>query len=186
MPVLSSLSLVYFSATATEIPSLSAGVQRFLDQGLSLRVHARTQTQLFDEARCQAFVREALKADVCIIYLHGGARSFPAFARLTEELEKIPAKDRPLVHVQPSGGDEDSIEAAREHSTAFGTPLWDEMHRYMLLGGPQNFHSLLLFLHTVCTRLHYPVHHHRPCRMTASTILHTARRPAWKRILLRG
>jgi len=141
------LRLAYFSATASEIPSLSAGVQCFLKRQLTLQVHARTQTQLFDEARCQAFVREALKADVCIIYLHGGARSFPAFARLTEELEKIPAKDRPLVHVQPSGGDEDSIEAAREHSTAFGTPLWDEMHRYMLLGGPQNFHSLLLFLH---------------------------------------
>lgn len=140
------LRLVYFSATASEIPSLSAGVQLFLDQHAKLRVHARTQTQLFDEARCQAFVREALQADVCIISLHGGKRSFPAFEHFEQALQQTDADSRPLIHVQPSGGDEDSIEAAREFSTAFGTPLWDEVHSYLLMGGARNFQSLLVFL----------------------------------------
>ena len=150
------LRLVYFSATATEIPSLSAGVQRFLDQGLNLQVHARTQTQLFDEARCQAFVREAMQADACIITLHGGRKSFPALVLLQEALQGEAGSKRPFIHVQPSGGDEDSIEAAQAYSTAFGTALWDTMHRYLILGGPQNFEGLLLVLYNHVYRATMP------------------------------
>lgn len=150
------LRLAYFSATATEIPSLSAGVQRFLDQGLNLRVHARTQTQLFDEARCRAFVREVMQADVCIIYLHGGKKSFPGFDHLHLALQEAGATQQPLIHVQPSSGDEDSLEAAREFSTAFGTPFWDEIHRYLHLGGPQNFTGLLSALYNHVYRAALP------------------------------
>ena len=106
-----SLRLAYYSATATEIPSLSGGAQRFLNQhrdAAALTVYARTQTQLFDESRCRAFVREALKAQVCIIGLHGGKLSCPAFELFVEELAKVPEAERPLIHVQPTGGDEDS------------------------------------------------------------------------------
>ena len=56
------LKLCYFSATASEIPSLSEGVRLFLDQGHPLSVHARTQVQLFDRSRHQAFVQEAMRA----------------------------------------------------------------------------------------------------------------------------
>lgn len=150
------LRLVYFSATATEIPSLSAGVQRVSDRGVHLQVHARTQTQLFDEARCRAFVREALAADVCIVALHGGRESCPALALLQEGLQGKADKKRPLLHVQPSGGDEDGIEAARTYSTAFGTALWDAMHHYLTFGGPQNFESLLLFLYNHLYRAALP------------------------------
>ncbi len=154
------LRLAYFSATASEIPSLSAGVQRFLERQLTLQVHARTQTQLFDEARCRAFAREAMKADVCIIYLHGGKKSFPGFDHLylalQEAEEKAEETKRPVIHVQPSSGDEDSIEAAQEFSTAFGTPFWDEVHRYLLLGGPQNFEGLLVTLYNHVCRAMLP------------------------------
>jgi cobaltochelatase CobN len=71
------LNLCYFSATAAEIPSLSEGVRLFLDQGQALTIHARTQVQLFDRSRQQAFVREALRAGVVIISLHGGKAPFP-------------------------------------------------------------------------------------------------------------
>ncbi|NLZ17642.1 MAG: cobaltochelatase subunit CobN [Desulfobulbaceae bacterium] len=146
---MSRLRLVYFSATASEIPSLSTGTRIFCEHQpeIELSVHARSQTQLFDQARCQAFVREALKADVCIISLHGGKKSFPAFDQLEEALHALPLGQQPLIHVQPTGGDEDSIEAAREFSTAFGRPLWDEMHRYLLLGGSRNFEALLILLY---------------------------------------
>ena len=120
------LKLCYFSATATEIPSLSEGMRLCLDQGLPLTSHARTQVQLFDRSRQQAFVRELLRAEVVIISLHGGKASFPAFDLLQEELAKVETEQRPLIHIQPTSGDEDSIEAAREFSTtpARCSPRW--------------------------------------------------------------
>ncbi|WP_448873399.1 cobaltochelatase subunit CobN [Desulfobulbus propionicus] len=145
------LNLCYFSATAAEIPSLSEGVRLFLDQGQALTIHARTQVQLFDRSRQQAFVREALRAGVVIISLHGGKASFPAFDLLREELTKVETEKRPLIHIQPTSGDEDSIEAAREFSTEFGTPQWDLIKRYLQYGGARNFLHLLLHLHQ---RLH--------------------------------
>jgi cobaltochelatase CobN len=145
------LNLCYFSATATEIPSLSEGMRLGLDQGLPLAIHARTQVQLFDRSRQQAFVRELLRAEVVIISLHGGKASFPAFDLLHEELAKIESEKRPLIHIQPTSGDEDSIEAAREFSTEFGSAEWDLIKRYLQYGGAQNFHQLLVHLHQ---RLH--------------------------------
>jgi cobaltochelatase CobN len=143
------LSLCYYSATAMEMPSLSEGVRRFLDAGFEIRVHARTQTQLFDQARQQAFVDQAMEADVIIVTLHGGKPSFPAFDRLTAALGELPQAQRPFLHIQPTGGDEDSVAAAREHSPAFGTPVWDEIQRYLSYGGQLNFHQLLIYLHNL-------------------------------------
>ena len=50
----------------------------------------------------------------------------------------------PLIHIQPTSGDEDSIEAAREFSTEFGTPDWDLVKQYLQYGGAQNFYQLLV------------------------------------------
>ncbi|MFH0727797.1 MAG: cobaltochelatase subunit CobN [Pseudomonadota bacterium] len=138
-------TLCYFSATATEIPSLSEGVRLYLAGGGRLKIHARTQVQLFDRARQEAFIREAMTADVLIISLHGGKASFPAFDLLEKTLAAH-AGPRPLIHIQPTGGDEDSIEAAREFSPDFGTPAWDIMKRYISFGGHLNFHRLLIYL----------------------------------------
>ncbi|MDX9835214.1 MAG: hypothetical protein RBT36_08385, partial [Desulfobulbus sp.] len=93
---MNALSLCYYSATATEIPSLSEGVRLYQADGGQLKVHARTQVQLFDEKRRQAFVREALTAQVLILSLHGGRASFPAFDLLQETLEQVPMDKRPL------------------------------------------------------------------------------------------
>nr|WP_320012526.1 cobaltochelatase subunit CobN [uncultured Desulfobulbus sp.] len=140
------LNLCYYSATASEIPSLSEGVRLFLDTGNPIRVHARTQVQLFDRSRQQAFIREALRAEILIISLHGGRASFPAFDLLVEELAKLPEEKRSLVHVQPTSGDEDSIEAAQEHSSEFGSEQWDRIKQYLQYGGTQNFLQLLIHL----------------------------------------
>lgn len=144
-------SLCYYSATATEIPSLSEGVRLYQAEGGQLKVHARTQVQLFDRSRQEAFIREAMQSDVLIISLHGGRVSFPAFELLKAALDKDPKSKRPLIHVQPTSGDEDTIEAAREFSRDFGTPAWDTVKRYLSFGGSPNFHQLLCFLHN---RLH--------------------------------
>ena len=154
---MNALSLCYYSATATEIPSLSEGVRLYQADGGQLKVHARTQVQLFDEKRRQAFVREALTAQVLILSLHGGRASFPAFDLLQETLEQVPMDKRPLIHVQPTSGDEDSFEAAREFSPEFGTPEWDLLKQYLQFGGARNFHQVLLHLEN---RLHGG---ERPC-----------------------
>ena len=140
-------SLCYYSATATEIPSLSEGVRLFQAEGGQLKVHARTQVQLFDRSRQEAFIREAGKSDILIVSLHGGRMSFPAFELLKTALEGCPETERPLIHIQPTSGDEDTIEAAREFSQDFGTPTWDTVKQYLHLGGPHNFHQLLVYLH---------------------------------------
>ena len=149
-------TLCYFSATATEIPSLSEGVRQYTAAGGDVRVHARTQTQLFDEKRQAAFVEQAVKADAIIVVLHGGKPSFPAFDRLVETLADLPAERRPFLHIQPTGGDEDSVEAARAHSPAFGTPVWDTVQRYLTHGGHLNYHQLLVFLHNHLFSAHEP------------------------------
>jgi cobaltochelatase CobN len=130
-----------------EIPSLSEGVRQYGESGGHVVVHARTQTQLFDQSRQRAFVNQAVESDVVIVTLHGGKASFPAFDALVEALDKLPAGRRPSLHIQPSGGDEDSLEAAREHSPDFGTPVWDEIQRYLNHGGRLNYHRLLIYLH---------------------------------------
>lgn len=140
-------ALCYFSATAMEMPSLSEGVQNYIDDGGRLTVYARTQTQLFDQARQQAFVNQALTSDAVIVTLHGGKNSFPAFEALTRALSEVSAEKRPYLHIQPTGGDEDSVEAAQNHSPDFGTPVWDEIKRYLGCGGHLNYHQLLIYLH---------------------------------------
>ena len=64
---MSSYNLVYYSATSMEISSLSHGIRQFTDRGGQVRVHARTQTQLFDSSRIQAFVDRAVHCDVIIV-----------------------------------------------------------------------------------------------------------------------
>ena len=140
-------TLCYYSATAMEMPSLSEGVRQYLDAGGNINVHARTQTQLFDKSRQQAFVDQAVKADAIIVTLHGGKPSFPAFDQLIEALDALPEEKRPFLHIQPTGGDEDSVEAAREHSPVFGTPVWDDIQRYLGHGGHINYHQLLIYLY---------------------------------------
>ncbi len=139
--------LCYFSATATELPSLSEGIIQYRNEGGAVHIHARTQTQLFDRSRQEAFVRQALAADVVIITLHGGTKSFPAFELFSERLAALEPDARPLVHVQPTGGDEDSIEAAREMSSEFGTVFWDTVKRYLEYGSHVNYARLMAYIH---------------------------------------
>lgn len=139
-------SICYFSSGGMELPSLSEGVLRYRSKLGDLKVTARTGTQLFDKAQHQSFVRQALKHDVIIIRLHGGKKSFPAYDLLIDALTEVPKNQRPYLHIQPTGGDEDSIDAAKDHSPDFGTPEWDQIKHYLECGGFNNFYNLLSFL----------------------------------------
>jgi len=124
-----------------EISSLTAGLDRFAGTGGRARVHARTQTQLFDDSRIRAFVNMAKTADVVIISLHGGKDSCPGFDELVKN-----SGEKTWIHIQPTGGDEDAAELAERWSTGFGTSSWDMVYRYIHYGGAFNFKNLLFYL----------------------------------------
>lgn len=138
----------YFSATAMELPSLSRGVTGFRDRGGRVSLSARTQTQLFDDARSKAFVADALEADAVIVALHGGKASCPAFDLLLEAFRERRSAGRPTpyLHIQPTGADEETILAAREHSDGMGDGAWEQLSRYLAYGGTTNIERALDFL----------------------------------------
>jgi len=142
-------SLCYYSSGGMELPSLSEGVLTYRDGGGQIKITARTQTQLFDTAQQQNFVRAAMQADIVIISLHGGKASFPAFDLLVEAMAKADPEKKPHLHIQPSGGDEDSLSAASDHSDGFGTPTWDTIKQYLERGGHINFQRLLIYIHNL-------------------------------------
>lgn len=140
-------SLCYYTATGMELDGLSEAVVKFRSKIGPLKIMARTQTQLFDSKRQQAFVKKALAHDVVILSLHGGKPSCPAFDLLIEAYLKLDPETAPLLHIQPAGGDEDSIAAAKEHSPEFGTAAWDRIQKYLIKGGYANFLELLISLY---------------------------------------
>lgn len=146
----SALSLCYYTATGMELEGLSEAVLKFREKVGPLDVMARTQTQLFDMSRRASFVQNALKHRVIILSLHGGKASCPAFDALIEALETFDEANgpKPYLHIQPTAGDEDSISAARDYSPDFGSPTWDEIKRYLSIGGYANFEQLLYHLCT--------------------------------------
>lgn len=141
----------YFSATSLELPSLSSGVTRFKDGGGRVTVSARTQSQLFDQARAKAFVSDALTADVVILALHGGKASCPAFDSLVNAIEerRSAGERTPRLHVQPNGGDADAVLAAQDHSDGMDDGTWETLCRYLDFGGTTNIERALAYLSSI-------------------------------------
>jgi cobaltochelatase CobN len=131
-----------------EISSLSQGIAQYRKTGGKVVVYARTQTQLFDQSRINAFVEKAMASDIIILNLHGGKESCPAFDTLIDVMKtkKDNGISLPWLHIQPTGGDEDGIAMARQHSNGFGTPAWDTIHGYLKQGGAINYNYLLTHL----------------------------------------
>jgi len=154
-----SYTLCYYSATSMEIPSLSEGVGQYLKDGGKIKVIARTQSQLFDESRINAFVKSALNSDVVLITLHGGKASCPGFDELVENIEQRRSKKEkvPWLHIQPVGGDEDAVSLAQKYGDGFGEKTWDTLKNYMLHGGYINFQNMLVYLYNLVFKEHAPV-----------------------------
>lgn len=143
----------YFSATATELPSLSRGVTLFREGGGRVALCARTQSQLFDQARSKAFVLDALGADVVIVTLHGGKASCPAYDSLVKAIREHRASGEPAprLHVQPMGGDDEAILTAREDSDGMDDGTWEVLARYLAYGGATNIERALGYLDRLVT-----------------------------------
>ncbi|MDR0548826.1 MAG: cobaltochelatase subunit CobN, partial [Deltaproteobacteria bacterium] len=144
---MSSFQVTYYSFGGFDLPALAAATLALGQEGRAITVYARSQSQLFDEARRVAFVMEALKSQVVILNFHGGRDSFPAFAALKEALEALdPPAPRPLIHAQPASGDAESLIAALELCPA-PSPIWDEAREYLNYGGRLNLKNCLAKLH---------------------------------------
>ncbi|MCX7822863.1 MAG: cobaltochelatase subunit CobN [Syntrophobacterales bacterium] len=143
------LKLCYFSATSTDVPSLSEGVRRFKAEGGKIHILARTQGQLLTQREKESFVQAALNSDVVIITFHGGTSSFPAFDLFIKAIDEVREKKKslPYLHLQSVGGmDEEALEASRVFSTEFGSLTWDRINLYINYGGSKNIQELLKFL----------------------------------------
>ncbi|MDR1872072.1 MAG: cobaltochelatase subunit CobN [Deltaproteobacteria bacterium] len=144
---MSHFKVTYFSFGGYDIPALSAAVNSLTKAGHSLEVKARTQSQLFDEAQKNAFVKDALSSQLVILSLHGGKDSFPAFSALKKGLESLgPDDPKPILHGQPASGDAESLAAIMELEPNPG-PLWEEGRRYLSYGGRENLKNFLALAH---------------------------------------
>jgi cobaltochelatase CobN len=148
------LRICYFSATALELPSLSQGIMLLRGNGEMVEVAARTQTQLFDQSRVTAFVEQAAHSDAIILTLHGGKASCPAFDALLQRRVELRAAGTavPYLHIQPTGGDEEALQLAQEHSDGIETGDWQKLFAYLNHGGAENYRCALLSMASLLGR----------------------------------
>lgn len=145
---MNTFKICYFSATSLELPSLSQGITLLREAGEPIAVVARTQTQLFDKARVAAFVDQAASSDAIILTLHGGKASCPAFDALLARRDELRQQGAPVpyLHIQPTGGDEDALRLAEEHSDGIESGNWQRLFPYLNHGGAENCRNGLLLL----------------------------------------
>jgi cobaltochelatase CobN len=138
----------YFSATAIELPTLSSAISNLLENGELSMVTARTLTQLFDEAQAKVFVDGALDSDVVILSLHGGKASCPAYDLLVTAIKERRNQGLPVpyLHIQPTGGDEEAVLAAREDSDGVEDESWSGLCRLFNYGGAKNLQAAVEYL----------------------------------------
>jgi cobaltochelatase CobN len=85
-------------------------------------------------------VEGALDADVVILTLHGGKASCPAYDALVTALKERRSQGlaSPYLHIQPTGGDEEAILAARQDSDGVEDGSWSGLGRLLIYGGAEN------------------------------------------------
>ncbi len=152
-------TLSYFSTSPSEIPSLSAGIRHYIDEGGSISVKARLRSQLSTPVQAEEFVRYAVGSDVVIVRLMGGKASFPPFDDFLETCRQRKREGRktPLLIIHSAGGDDEALELASEHSVLFGTEEGEIINRYLMNGGEVNFRNMLLYLHNVLFSTNFSV-----------------------------
>ncbi|SMD05071.1 cobaltochelatase CobN subunit [Desulfocicer vacuolatum DSM 3385] len=146
------IQLVYFSVTTNEIPNLSLAIHKFREQVGPMSVFARSRTQLEDnESLQQQFITKALDADIVIITLMSGRRSFPAWDAFIKKLElkRKNGEKTPYFHVQPTGSNARSMEMVEAFSNGVDTQNWHNLSRYYRYGGVDNLLQMLISLYNV-------------------------------------
>jgi cobaltochelatase CobN len=150
-------TVVYYSATGLDVPVLSSALTALDSLGGGLSLFARTQSQLFDQGRVNDFVSRALSANCVVITLHGGPETFPAWRDFEKALLEKPLEERPLVHVQPSGGDVDAEVWSAKLSSLYGQEDFLTARRYLALGGRDNLLGFLVHIYNLLSGAALPL-----------------------------
>ena len=143
------IKLVYFSVTTNEIPNLSRAIRKFQEQVGPISVFARSRTQLENNESLQRkFIRKAFEADILIITLMSGQRSFPGWDVFIEQLESKRKKGDtlPYFHIQPTGSNAQSMEMVEAYSNGVDIGQWQTLSRYYRYGGVENLFQMFCSL----------------------------------------
>jgi cobaltochelatase CobN len=138
-------TILYYSATAAELPVLSRAARSVQRTRPDLRVRAWSQPQLGRGGAVEAFVAAAGGCDVLVLSLHGGTASCPAWETLLQKRSERRRAGLPLAHwhVHPDGNDEEALSAAREHADGHDSGIWTGVHALLRSGGPVNLAAAL-------------------------------------------
>jgi cobaltochelatase CobN len=133
-------TICYYSATATELFSLSQACRELRRAHPDVEIWARTQSQLFDVRQQERFIQRAMAADIVVITLHGGIESFPTWEQLNRtRIERQQANlTVPYLHIQPCGGDDEALALAQTHSDGIDNGTWHRLSALLVRGGSEN------------------------------------------------
>jgi len=138
-------TILYYSATAAELPILSLAARAVRRTRPDVRVRAWSVPQLGSPDAVGAFVAAGCDCDVLVVSLHGGTASCPAWEELLRERSERRRDGRPLphLHVHPDGNDEQALLAAREHADGHDSGVWTGVHALLRSGGRVNVTAAL-------------------------------------------
>ncbi len=142
------LKIVYFSATSSELESLSrAALEYERENKLPIEIIARSKTQLMEDRGVEDFIHHALHSHVTILCLHGGKGSCPGFDKIVKAISHGKLhRNRPYLHIHGGSGDPESLELSLQYSDLAGKGAWKRINTYLLYGGVINIKNLFLYL----------------------------------------
>ena len=149
----------YFSSSGLELPSLGMAVTSYRQSGKNIKIIARTSTQLFDNSRIKAFVKDAMEADVVFINIHGGKSMCPVFDPVIDEINRFRSigEKTPYLHLQPAGGDDESQLLAAKHSDGLENGHWSSICKYYARGSVENLTSIFHYFYNMFFDKNAPV-----------------------------
>ncbi len=150
-------SIYYFTSSGMELTSLGRAVRALAERGLKIKVRAKTSSELSNKSVIKEEIERAKGFDAIILNLHGGKSSCPIFQGLIDAIGSLQGATQPYLHIDPTPGDEDSLDAAKAHSPRYGTKEWLVIHKYLLYGGSKNLENLLLYLKALKTGEEEPI-----------------------------
>lgn len=137
--------IFYYTASGTELSSLSQAVRALQEEGHPLEIIVRTAADVFDSRQEERLAALAQGVQALVLVPHGGPKSLPGFEKVLSQ-----AKDAQIIHVQPVGGSDEDLALVAQ----FARPKDQRFERrvlYLKYGGPENLKNFFLDLYTDLT-----------------------------------
>jgi cobaltochelatase CobN len=136
------MKVVLLSATGEGIASARRAIQQLeREYPGRFRLQARSGRSMADPDEAANFCEQHVRhADALLVILHGGKASCPNL----DMALKAAGEALSFCYIHPS--DEDAAALSSEVSTDFGSPLFEEVRRYIQYEGAENWRNLLCML----------------------------------------